>query len=85
MDKSFAKYTPTVFIITSPFQLLCSLEALAEFEIGKSNAEGFVSCLRKELENVLLEFTLRSNAGQQGCTKHYDCPKERFMLAEKII
>ena len=33
-DRVFAKGTPTAFIIESPFHLLCTLEAIKEFEIS---------------------------------------------------
>ena len=32
-QKAFAKHTPSAFIVASPFQMLCALEAIHEFEI----------------------------------------------------
>jgi len=32
-DKAFAKHTSSAFIVASPFQMLCALEAIHEFEI----------------------------------------------------
>lgn len=32
-SKAFAKHTPSAFIVGSPFQLLCAIEAIHEFEI----------------------------------------------------
>lgn len=33
IDKAFAKHLPSAFIVASPFQLLCAIEAIHEFEI----------------------------------------------------
>ena len=35
MRHPFAKYTPSIFVICSPYQLLCALEAIHHFEIKK--------------------------------------------------
>lgn len=35
VDKAFAKQLPSAFIVASPFQLLCAIEAIHEFEIEK--------------------------------------------------
>ena len=50
--QAFAKYTPSVFVLESPFQLLCAIEAIHEFEIA--DAKFVFSIVRNSVRNKQL-------------------------------
>jgi len=48
MNFAFVKETPSVFIVCSPFQILCAIEAIHEFKISEYK---FILCLIEDIRN----------------------------------
>lgn len=65
IDKAFAKHLPSAFIVGSPFQLLCAIEAIHEFEI--EDTKFVFSIVRNSSRNVQI-FTI---AKQYGIEEYY--------------
>lgn len=58
MRHPFAKYTPSIFVICSPYQLLCALEAIHHFEIKKYRV--YTVFYKGDPRNEQLERTLKA-------------------------
>ena len=84
---AFSKGTPTAFVLETPFQLLCAIEAIKEFQIEHYLVvvPYFENSFRwSQLESMLKELNLRHKAIQITENSHNDLFKQTGIFAENI-